>query len=155
MSPVNTDAAVAVVDLALRYAFVDRMDEATAELERLGWIPEPIDGDGSCLDTKWQYPPSDYMWRVYSGLAGHEFSVGLMVNTDRDSTAIALADSIRYFVEHRKELEGANYTREGSSELWIDDVRMIELQVHRGSPAGPGKAIPPALQLVVSNTEKP
>lgn len=151
----NTDAALAVVDLALRYGFVDRMDEATAELERLGWIPEPIDGDGSCLGTKWQYPPSDYMWRVYSGRAGEEFSVGLMVNTDLDSKAIALADSIRSVVEHWASSNEARHTREGASELWTDDVRMIELQVLPGSPAGPGKAIPPAVQLVVSNTEKP
>ncbi|OZC76649.1 hypothetical protein CH251_07210 [Rhodococcus sp. 06-462-5] len=151
----NTDAAVAVVDLVLRYGFVDRMDEANAELERLGWIPEPIDGDGSCLDTKWQYPSSDYMWRVYSGLAGAEFSVGLMVNTDLDSKAIALADSIRSVVEHWASSNEARHTREGASELWTDDVRMIELQVLPGSPAGPGKAIPPALQLVVSNEEKP
>lgn len=151
----NTDAAVAVVDLVLRYGFVDRMDEATSELERLGWIPEPIDGDGSCLDTKWQYPPSDYMWRVYSGRAGAEFSVGLMVNTDLDSKAIALADSIRSVVEHWASSNDARHTREGASELWTDDVRMIELQVLPGSPAGPGKAIPPALQLVVSNEEKP
>ncbi|OZC97472.1 hypothetical protein CH275_25445 [Rhodococcus sp. 06-235-1A] len=151
----NTDAALAVVDLALRYGFVDRMDEATAELQRLGWRPEPIDGDGSCLDTKWQFPPSDYMWRVYSGRADAEFSVGLMVNTDLDSKAIALADSIRSVVEHWLSSMEVRHTRGGAWELWTDDVRMIELHVHRATPAGPGKAIPPAVQLVVSNTEKP
>ena len=150
----DTDAAVAVVDLALRYAFVDRMDEATAELTCLGWIPEPIDGDGSCLDTKWQYPPSDYMWRVYSGIAGDEFSVGLMINTDLDSTATALADSIRSFIEEWSSSAPVRHTHEGASELWIDAVRMIELQVLPGSPAGEGKAIPPALQVVASNREK-
>lgn len=151
----DTDAALTVVDLALRFGFVDRMDEALAELERLGWISEPMDGDGSCLDRKWQYPPSDYMWRVHTGHAGSEFFVGLMVNTDLDSTAGELADAIRSVIDHWPDSAGVRYSRDGASDLWTDDRRVIELQVHPSSPADDSrKAIPPAMQLAVSNVER-
>lgn len=84
----DTDAALAVVDLALRYGFIDRMDQAIAGLRRLGWVPEPMDGTGTCLDTTWQYPPSNNMWRVRTGHTDDEFYIGLSVNTAVDAAGV-------------------------------------------------------------------
>ncbi|WP_032402217.1 hypothetical protein [Rhodococcoides fascians] len=62
----DSEAASAVVDLAISHAFVDWMDVVAAELSLLGWTPEATDGDGTFIDQQWEYPPSHNLWRIHN-----------------------------------------------------------------------------------------
>jgi hypothetical protein len=142
---------MAVVDLALRYGFVDRMDVASAELDRLGWVGTVIDGDGTCLDREWNYLPSSNLWRVHTGRVGAEFFIGLIINTWDEAAATDLADRFRLVVEQGPEPVEVRHNRDGLVETWAGSVRYIEVLLERGRSDGPGKPVPAAAMLTVQN----
>ncbi|QIH99112.1 hypothetical protein BH92_03830 [Rhodococcoides fascians A21d2] len=48
----DSEAASAVVDLAISHAFVDSMDVVAAKLSLLGWTPEATDGNDTFIDQQ-------------------------------------------------------------------------------------------------------
>lgn len=150
----DADAAFAVVDAVLRFGFAETMDEATAELGRLGWEAAATDGDGTCIDQQWEYPPSRNLWRVHTGRAGAEFFVGLIVNTEDEASARELVDQTRSVVERwSASTEWSHVRSVDSSDIWSDAARVITLRLLPGTHREVGKSVPPALQFTVENVE--
>jgi len=148
----DSEAASAVVDLAISHAFVDSMEVVAAELNLLGWTPEATDGDGTCIDQQWEYPPSQNLWRIHTGQRGAEFFIGFIVNAEDEPLALDYVRHAHSIIAPWCRSHGAIYFRdEFDSEVWKDDVRVITLRLLPGTPHLVGKPIPPALQLTVQD----
>ncbi|MDV8025315.1 hypothetical protein [Rhodococcus sp. IEGM 1330] len=144
--------ASTVVDLALVHAFVDSMDVVAAKLSILGWTPHATDGEDTCIDQQWEYPPSGNLWRIHTGQRGAEFFMGFIVNTVDEASALDFVRLARSIIAPwSRSSESTHLRDEFDSEVWKDNVRVITLRLLPGTSRRVGKSVPPALQLTVQD----